>query len=138
MLGAAVIAVGYLIGVATLGAVWLLVVISLVIGAGIGLAYRAMPALIMGAVPASETGAGNSFNTLMRSLGTSFASAVAGVILAQLTIAPVAGRFPPKQPSTSPWAWQSVPSYCPSSWPGSFPRFRRHQRVPRGRRRYPG
>ncbi|MGV8871805.1 MAG: MFS transporter [Rhodococcus sp. (in: high G+C Gram-positive bacteria)] len=86
MMGAAVIAAGYLIGVVTLDAVWLLVVISLVIGAGIGLAYGAMPALIMGAVPASETGAANSFNTLMRSLGTSFASAVAGVILASLTI----------------------------------------------------
>jgi len=44
-----------------------------------------MPALIMGAVPASETGAANSLNTLMRSIGTSIASAVAGVILAQMT-----------------------------------------------------
>ena len=86
MAGAVVIAVGYLIGVVTLSSVWLLVVISMVIGAGIGLAYGAMPALIMGAVPASETGAANSFNTLMRTLGTSFASAVAGVILAQMTI----------------------------------------------------
>lgn len=86
MAGALVIAAGYLIGVVTLSAVWLLVLISIVIGAGIGLAYGAMPALIMGAVPPSETGAANSFNTLMRSLGTSFASAVAGVILAQMTI----------------------------------------------------
>ncbi|QII07386.1 MFS transporter [Rhodococcoides fascians A25f] len=86
MMGALVIAAGYLIGVVTLSAVWQLVVISIVIGAGIGLAYGAMPALIMGAVPPSETGAANSFNTLMRSLGTSFASAVAGVILAQMTI----------------------------------------------------
>jgi hypothetical protein len=45
-----------------------------------------MPALIMGAVPASETGAANSLNTLMRSIGTSTASAVAGVILAEMTI----------------------------------------------------
>ncbi|MGU3432974.1 MFS transporter [Actinomycetes bacterium M1A6_2h] len=96
MLGAVVIAAGYLIGVVTLGAVWLLVVISMVIGAGIGLAYGAMPALIMGAVPASETGAANSFNTLMRSLGTSFASAVAGVILAQMTI-DLGGRSIPSE-----------------------------------------
>jgi hypothetical protein len=39
----------------------------------------------MSAVPASETAAANSLNTLMRSMGTSFASALAGVILAQLT-----------------------------------------------------
>lgn len=44
-----------------------------------------MPALITGAVPASETAAANSLNTLMRSIGTSFASAVAGVVLAQMT-----------------------------------------------------
>ncbi|MEO7079850.1 MFS transporter [Rhodococcus sp. BP22] len=94
MLGALVIAVGYLLGTITLSAVWLLVIISIIIGAGIGLAYGAMPALIMGAVPASETGAANSFNTLMRSLGTSFASAVAGVILAQMTISTGAVSVP--------------------------------------------
>ncbi|QII07377.1 MFS transporter [Rhodococcoides fascians A25f] len=86
MAGAVVVAIGYGIGVVMLSAVWQLVLISVVIGAGTGLAYGAMPALIMGAVPASETGAANSFNTLMRSLGTSFASAVAGVILAQMTM----------------------------------------------------
>lgn len=59
--------------------------VTCVIGAGIGFTYGSMPALIMGAVPASETGAANSLNTLMRSIGTSTASAVAGVILAQRT-----------------------------------------------------
>ncbi|WP_228044484.1 MFS transporter [Streptomyces ferrugineus] len=53
----------------------------LIVAAG----YGSMPALIMSAVPASETAAANSLNTLMRSLGTSTASAVAGVILAQMT-----------------------------------------------------
>lgn len=38
-----------------------------------------MPALIAGAVPLSETAAANSLNTLMRSIGTSVAGAVAGV-----------------------------------------------------------
>jgi MFS family permease len=66
--------------------VWQLVLVSATIGAGIGLAYGAMPALIMSAVPVSETAAANSLNTLMRSIGTSISSAVAGVILAQLTI----------------------------------------------------
>ena len=59
--------------------------VSAVIGAGIGFAYGAMPALIMGAVPVSETAAANSLNTLMRSIGTSISSAVAGVVLAQMT-----------------------------------------------------
>lgn len=86
MAGAVVVAIGYGIGVVMMSEVWQLALISVVIGAGTGLAYGAIPALIMGAVPASETGAANSFNTLMRSLGTSFASAVAGVILAQMTM----------------------------------------------------
>ncbi len=86
MLGAAVVAAGYGLGVVLMSAVWQLVLVSALIGAGIGLAYGAMPALIMGAVPVSETAAANSLNTLMRAIGTSISSAVAGVVLAHLTI----------------------------------------------------
>ncbi len=84
LLGALVVAFGYGAGVLLLSAVWQLVVISAVIGAGMGLGYGAMPALIMGAVPTSETAAANSLNTLMRSIGTSVSSAVAGVVLTQV------------------------------------------------------
>jgi MFS family permease len=85
MLGAVVVAAGYALGVVFMASVWELVIVSSVIGAGIGLAYGAMPTLIMAAVPVSETAAANSLNTLMRAIGTSVSSAVAGVILAQLT-----------------------------------------------------
>ncbi|MDX3244467.1 MFS transporter [Streptomyces sp. ME18-1-4] len=85
MLGAVIVAAGYGLNIVLMDAVWELVLVSCVIGAGIGFAYGAMPALIMGAVDPSETAAANSLNTLMRSIGTSTASAVAGVILAQLT-----------------------------------------------------
>jgi MFS family permease len=86
MLGALVVAFGYGTGVFLMSAVWQLVVVSALIGAGIGLAYGAMPALIMGAVPTSETAAANSLNTLMRAIGTSISSAVAGVVLTQVSI----------------------------------------------------
>jgi MFS family permease len=86
MAGAVVVAAGYGLGVVLMSAVWQLMLVSALIGAGIGLAYGAMPALIMGAVPVSETAAANSLNTLMRAIGTSVSSAVAGVILAHLTI----------------------------------------------------
>ncbi|BCJ34325.1 MFS transporter [Actinocatenispora thailandica] len=86
MTGALIVAIGYGAGIVLMSAAWQLVVVSAVIGAGIGLAYGALPALIMGAVPTSETAAANGLNTLMRSIGTSVASAVAGVILAQLTM----------------------------------------------------
>ncbi|MFI5795842.1 MFS transporter [Streptomyces sp. NPDC051677] len=85
MLGAVIVAAGYGLNIVLMDAVWELVLVSCVIGAGIGFAYGAMPALIMGAVDPSETAAANSLNTLMRSIGTSTASAVAGVILAQMT-----------------------------------------------------
>ncbi|MBE1493803.1 MFS family permease [Amycolatopsis lexingtonensis] len=86
MLGAVVVAAGYALGIGLMSATWQLVVVSSVIGAGIGLAYGAMPALVMGAVPVSETAAANSLNTLMRSIGTSVSSATAGLVLARLTI----------------------------------------------------
>ncbi|SEF23569.1 Major Facilitator Superfamily protein [Amycolatopsis pretoriensis] len=86
MLGAVVVAAGYALGIVLMSATWHLVLVSSIIGAGIGLAYGAMPSLVMGAVPVSETAAANSLNTLMRSIGTSVSSATAGLILARLTI----------------------------------------------------
>ncbi|MEU9594709.1 MFS transporter [Streptomyces sp. NPDC048193] len=86
MIGALIVAAGYGLNIVLMSEVWHLVLVSCVIGAGIGFTYGAMPALIMGAVPASETAAANSLNTLMRSIGTSVASAIAGVILAQMTV----------------------------------------------------
>ncbi|WP_329065246.1 MFS transporter [Streptomyces sp. NBC_01429] len=85
MTGALIVAAGYSLSILLMSQVWHLVLVSCVIGAGVGFAYGAMPALIMGAVPASETAAANSLNALMRSIGTSFASAIAGVVLAQMT-----------------------------------------------------
>ncbi|MFK0159676.1 MFS transporter [Streptomyces sp. NPDC090493] len=87
MCGAVIVAAGYGLNIVLMDAVWQLVLVSCIIGAGIGFAYGAMPALIMGAVDPHETAAANSLNTLMRSIGTSTASAVAGVILAQMTTA---------------------------------------------------
>ncbi|MFI6032503.1 MFS transporter [Amycolatopsis magusensis] len=84
--GVLVVAAGYGLNLVLMSEIWQLVVVSSLIGAGIGLAYGAMPALIMSAVPVTETAAANSLNTLMRSIGTSVCSAVAGVVLSQLTV----------------------------------------------------
>ena len=86
MAGAVIVAAAYGLGAVFMSDIWQLVLVSALMGAGIGLAYGAMPALIMAATPRSETAAANSLNTLMRSIGTSVASAVAGVILAHMTI----------------------------------------------------
>lgn len=82
ILGMLIIAVGYGAGLGLMSAVWQTVLISVVIGAGIGLAYSSLPALIIGAVDPSETGAATGLNTLMRSIGTSVSSAVIGMVLA--------------------------------------------------------
>ncbi|MCJ1697368.1 MFS transporter [Rathayibacter caricis] len=82
ILGLAVLAVAYLAGTVLLGAVWQLVLVAVLAGAGVGIAYAAMPALILGAVDPAETGAANGLNSLMRSIGTATSSAVIGVVLA--------------------------------------------------------
>ncbi|MFW0797195.1 MFS transporter [Gordonia sp. CPCC 205515] len=86
MCGTAVLAAGYLLSLPLSGSTWGIMVSLMIMNSGVGLAYGAMPALIMGSVPLSETAAANGFNTLMRSLGTSIGAAVIGAVLAQMTI----------------------------------------------------
>lgn len=96
MSGALLVAVGYGLSLALMSDIWQLMIASTVIGAGVGLAYGAMPALVMAAVPRSETAAANSLNTLMRSIGTSVASAVTGMVLTSMTM-PLGGEELPSQ-----------------------------------------
>ncbi|MEU8624897.1 MFS transporter [Streptomyces sp. NPDC048669] len=83
--GVLVIAAAYGLGILLMGSAWGLMLFLMVSSSGVGLAYGAMPALIMSAVPASETAAANGFNTLMRALGTSIGAAVIGAVLSQMT-----------------------------------------------------
>ncbi|MGW4478548.1 MFS transporter [Rhodococcus triatomae] len=86
IVGALIIAAGYGSSMILMGTSWGLMIVAIICGVGTGFAYGAMPALVMGAVPLSETGAANAFNTLCRSLGTSIAAAVVGAVLAQMTM----------------------------------------------------
>ena len=94
--GAAVIALGYGGALLFHTEAWQILVVNILLGVGIGLGYAAMPALIMSAVPANETGAANGLNALMRSLGTSIAAAVVGAVLAQ-SITEVGGVVGPSE-----------------------------------------
>jgi MFS family permease len=85
-LGSAVIAVGYLCAVVLMNSVWEIMLAAVIVAGGVGLAYAAMPALIMGAVPITETAAANGLNSLMRSIGTSTSAAVMSVVLAHMTM----------------------------------------------------
>ena len=85
-IGSAIVALGYLAAVVLMGSTWGVLAAVAIGSGGVGLAYGAMPALIMGSVPISETASANSVNTLMRSMGTSLAGAIVGVVLAQMTV----------------------------------------------------
>ncbi|HEX3254616.1 MAG TPA: MFS transporter [Gaiellaceae bacterium] len=64
-----------------------IILFSLVMSAGIGLAFAAMPNLIIEAVPAQQTGEATGFNALVRSVGSSLGSQVSATILASSAVA---------------------------------------------------
>ncbi|MWA05009.1 MFS transporter [Actinomadura sp. LD22] len=86
ILGMLVIGGGYAAAQGLMNAVWQVALVSALVGVGIGLAYSALPTLILGAVDPSESGAANGVNTLMRSIGTSVSSALLGTVLARNTV----------------------------------------------------
>lgn len=53
---------------------------SVLVGAGTALAYGALPTLIMRAVPVTESASANGLNVLLRSIGTSSASAATAAV----------------------------------------------------------
>ncbi len=84
--GVVVLALSYLSMLLMREEWWQICLASVLLGIGIGIAYAAMPALIMGAVPITETAAANGLNALMRSVGTSLSAAVVGTVLAHQTM----------------------------------------------------
>jgi EmrB/QacA subfamily drug resistance transporter len=80
-LGAAVTAFG-LAGVALAhGSHVAVIVWNLIASIGIGLAYAAMPNLIVEAVPREQTGEATGFNALVRSVGSSLGSQITSAVL---------------------------------------------------------
>ncbi|TWP38966.1 MFS transporter [Leekyejoonella antrihumi] len=84
--GALVIMVGYILTLVLRDNPAELMVAMIVVGGGIGIAYAAMPALIMSSVPLHETAAANGLNSLMRAVGTSLSAAAISVVLAARTM----------------------------------------------------
>jgi MFS family permease len=85
-LGATIIALGFLSRIVFTGSYLQIVIGTTIAGAGTGIAYAAMPSLILRGAPASELAAANGLNALARSVGSSLASAIGGTILAASTI----------------------------------------------------
>ena len=94
-----ILAAGFAIVAAAIGGfvlwhtvMWQILVVMAVAGFGVGTVFAANPMLIVGAVPAAETGSAMSFNQVLRNVGFSVGSALAGVILAVNT--PAGATFP--------------------------------------------
>jgi EmrB/QacA subfamily drug resistance transporter len=60
---------------------WQIYVASALVGVGLGLAYAAMSAIVVEAVPPSQTGAASGMNTNIRTIGGAIGSAIAAGIL---------------------------------------------------------
>ncbi|GAA4045986.1 MFS transporter [Arthrobacter methylotrophus] len=61
---------------------WEILIGMLVFGFGMGTSYAAMPALIARSVATAELGSSVSFNQVLRTVGSSFGTAVSGAVLA--------------------------------------------------------
>jgi MFS family permease len=64
---------------------WQLFVVMAVAGLGVGAAFAAFPALVVSAVPASETGSAMSLNQVLRYVGFALGSALTATLLAATT-----------------------------------------------------
>ncbi|TVL90562.1 MFS transporter [Streptomyces sp. SAJ15] len=65
------------------------------VGAGISLAYAAMPAVIVGSVPPQQTGIANGINSIARSTGSAIGSAMITTVLASKSVE----HLPPGAPA---------------------------------------
>jgi EmrB/QacA subfamily drug resistance transporter len=79
-----------------------IVVAGVLMGAGIGLAFAALPNLIVEAVPADQTGVATGINTIARTIGGGFGTQIAGTAIAASVV--VAGGEPTVQGFTVAFA----------------------------------
>jgi predicted MFS family arabinose efflux permease len=90
-LGAAVVALGWLLRIVWSASLFEVIVGTTVVGMGTGIGYAAIPSMINAHTPPTEIGAANGLNSLFRSLGSTLASAVGGSLLAANTV--ILGSF---------------------------------------------
>ncbi len=84
-LGTVTFGVGALVFALGRGSLWQLFVVMGIVGLGVGLTVSVMPALILGTVPAEETGSATGFNQVLRTAGFSAGSALSATVLEAAT-----------------------------------------------------
>jgi MFS family permease len=85
-LAGVIIAAGLLMRIFATSSLWEIIVGASIVGAGTGIGYASLPALINTHTPNEDLAAANSINSLARSLGSTLASAVGGSLLAAITL----------------------------------------------------
>ena len=103
-----------------------IIMFSLVMSAGIGLAFAAMPNLIIEAVPAQQTGEATGFNALVRSVGSSLGSQVSATVLASSAVAGI----PTDAGYTRAFAVSAVVAVCAGVAAMFIPRAPGHPHAP--------
>lgn len=81
ILGGLIITVAFAIAIWLHSEIWHVILVSTIVGFGVGFAYAAMPTLIMRVVPPTETAAANGLNSVMRTLGSTIAATLVGLII---------------------------------------------------------
>jgi len=74
--------IGTLVPVFFLDELWQILVAGALMGVGLGTSTSAIPALLMPAVPVTETASANGLNQVLRTIGSTAGSTVTGVIVA--------------------------------------------------------
>ncbi|WP_142060188.1 MFS transporter [Pseudarthrobacter sp. B4EP4b] len=94
MAGALVMIVGYVGRVFFYDSIAWVIIGSTLVAVGTAIAYAAMPTLIMGAVPITETASANGLNSLVRAIGTSTSSAAIAAVFTSVTMTVGDTRLP--------------------------------------------
>lgn len=92
--GALIVTVGWLCRIVFIDSLTQVIIGATIVGAGTAIGYATMPAIINAHTPVSELGAANGLNSLVRSVGSSLASAVGGALLAATTVSLGGYDFP--------------------------------------------
>jgi MFS family permease len=93
-IGGVIVALGWLFRIVFTGSLTQVIIGATVVGIGTSIGYASMPALINQFTPREEIAAANGLNMLVRSVGSSLASAIGGSILAAITISVGAFALP--------------------------------------------
>lgn len=94
LLATVILAVGYVLRLVSSESLTGIIIGATVVASGTAVAYSTLPALIMQAVPVTETAAANGLNTLMRTIGQAVCSAVVATVLASLVAVHAGHRAP--------------------------------------------